>query len=331
MHLAFPPCPPCLCGEAFPMKPFSIAGIQMRVSASYSNVEAMKLKLDILMNLYPWVDMALFSELCAFGPLTHFALTRIEDFEEPMQEMAAKHKVWLLPGSVFHKVDGKIYNVASVIDPTGKIVARYRKMFPFYPYEVGVTPGNEFCLFDVPDVGRFGVSICYDMWFPETTRTLAVQGAEVILHPTLTGTIDREIELSIARASAAMNQCYFFDINGLDAGGAGRSIICGPEGRVVYQAQNIEEIIPIEINLEKVRRSRELGLLRLGQPLKSFRDHAGDFEIYRKDYPMPYLDSLGPLIKPQRVKELGDLIQQETPSPGKPIFVPSIPPGGKQA
>lgn len=311
------------------MKPFSIAGVQMRVSASYSNVEAMKLKLNILMHLYPWVDMVVYSELCAYGPLAHHSLTRIEDFEEPMQEMARKHKVWLLPGSVFHTVEGKIYNTATVIDPQGNVVKRYRKMFPFYPYEVGVTPGHEFCLFDVPDVGRFGVSICYDMWFPETTRTLVVNGAEVILHPTLTGTIDREIELSIARATAAMNQCYFFDINGLDAGGSGRSIICGPEGRVMYQAQNNEEMIPIEINLEKVRRSRELGLLRLGQPLKSFRDHLGDFDIYRKDVPKPYLDSLGPLIKPQRVKELGDLqIQEEaTVIPGKPVFT-SIPPGG---
>jgi predicted amidohydrolase len=309
------------------MKPFSIAGIQMRVSASYSNVEAMKLKTNILMTLYPWVDMVVFSELCAYGPLTHHSLSRIESFEEPMQELARKHKVWLLPGSVFHTVDDKIYNTASVIGPNGNVVTRYRKMFPFYPYEVGVTPGHEFCLFDVPDVGRFGVSICYDMWFPETIRTLAVQGAEVILHPTLTGTIDREIELSIVRANAAMNQCYFFDINGLDAGGSGQSIICGPEGRVMYQAQNNEEMIPIEINLEKVRRSRELGLLRLGQPLKSFRDHAGDFDIYRKDVPKPYLDSLGPLIKPQRVKELGDLqIQQEAAMPGKPAFVPSFPP-----
>ena len=307
------------------MKPFSIAGIQMRVSASYSNVEAMKLKLNILMNIYPWVDMVLFSELCAYGPLSHHALERIEDFEEPMQELARRHKIWLLPGSVFHKVDGKIFNTASVIDPDGKVVKRYRKMFPFYPYEVGVTPGHEFCLFDVPDVGRFGVSICYDMWFPETTRTLAVHGAEVILHPTLTGTIDREIELSIARASAAMNQCYFFDINGLDAGGSGRSIICGPEGKIIYQAQNNEEMIPIEINLEKVRRSRELGLLRLGQPLKSFRDHLGDFDIYKKEVPKPYLDSLGPLIKPQRVKELGDLqILEESVVPGRPAFAPSI-------
>jgi predicted amidohydrolase len=83
-------------------------------------------------------------------------------------------------------------------------------MYPFEPYEQGVTPGEEFCVFDIPEVGRFGVSICYDMWFPETTRTLAWMGAEVILHPTMTGTIDRDAELAIVRASAVTNQVYFF-------------------------------------------------------------------------------------------------------------------------
>lgn len=289
------------------MKPFSIAGIQMRVSASYSNVEAMKLKLDILMNIYPWVDMVVFSELCAYGPLTHNAQEVPGSFEQEMCAAAAKHGVWLLPGSIFEKKDGKIYNTASVIDPEGNVIARYRKMFPFYPYEVGVTAGHEFCVFDVPDVGKFGVSICYDMWFPETTRTLACMGAEVILHPTLTGTIDRDIELSIARATAAINQCYFFDVNGLDTGGSGKSIVCGPDGRVIYQADNNEEFFPIELNMDRVRRSRELGVLRLGQPLKSFRDHLIDFTVYHKDTKHPYLDSLGPLIKPRRVKELGEL------------------------
>jgi predicted amidohydrolase len=305
------------------MKPFSIAGIQMRVSASYSNVEAMKLKLDILMNIYPWVDMVVFSELCAYGPLTHNAQEVPGAFEQEMCAAAAKHGVWLLPGSIFEKRNGKIYNTASVIDPEGNVVTRYSKMFPFYPYEVGVAAGHEFCLFDVPEVGRFGVSICYDMWFPETTRTLACMGAEVILHPTLTGTIDRDIELSIARASAAINQCYIFDVNGLDTGGSGRSIVCGPDGRVIYQAQNNEEYFPIEINLEKVRRSRELGVLRLGQPLKSFRDHLIDFTIYQKDAKLPYLESLGPLIKPSRVKELGELqIREEARSATEPNVIP---------
>ena len=45
------------------------------------------------------------------------------------------------------------------------MVARYRKLYPFLPYEQGVTAGSDFVVFDVPDVGRFGMSICYDMWF----------------------------------------------------------------------------------------------------------------------------------------------------------------------
>ncbi len=287
------------------MKYFSVAGIQMKVSAAYSNLEMMKFKIDVLMSIYPWVDMIMFSELCMRGPLTHYATGQLEKFEAEFAKMAKKHKIWLLPGSIFEKREDKIYNTASVINPDGEVVARYSKMFPFFPYEVGVAEGNEFCAFDVPDIGRFGVSICYDMWFPETSRTLAMMGAEVILHPTLTGTIDREIELSIVRATAACNQCYVIDINGLDAGGSGKSIVCGPDGRVIYQAGNTEEMIPIELHLELVQRSRERGVLRLGQPLKSFRDRVktGIFDpTYGKEGDFNYLDSLGPLLKPTRTR-----------------------------
>jgi predicted amidohydrolase len=290
------------------MKPFAIAGIQMKVSAVVSNVEMMKLKIDITMNLYPWIQMIMFSELCAYGPLTHTAQPIPNNFEAEMQAMAKKYSIWLLPGSIFEKSNDNIYNTATVINPKGKIVTRYRKMFPFYPYEVGVTPGTEFCVFDVPDVGRFGLSICYDMWFPETIRTLAALGAEVIMHPTLSGTIDRNIELSIVRAMASVNQCYFFDVNGLETGGSGRSIVCGPDGRVLHQSEGTEEIIPLELNISKVKRSRELGVLHLGQPLKSFRDHLGQFKIYQQGVPHPYLDSLGPLIKPNRLDKLSELI-----------------------
>jgi len=293
------------------MNPFAIAGIQMKVSATHSNVEMMKLKLDITMNLYPWVEMVVFSELCGFGPLIHTAQEVPGEFEKEMQKMAKKYGIWLLPGSIFEKDNGQVYNTASVINPQGEVVTRYRKIFPFYPYEVGVTPGSEFCVFDVPDVGRFGVSICYDIWFPETIRTLAVMGAEVILHPTMTGTIDRDIELSIVRAMATVNQCFIFDVNGLDTGGSGRSVVCGPNGAVLYQAEGNEEIIPIELNIERVKRSREMGVLRLGQPLKSFRDHIMQFNIYQPGAKLPYLDSLGPLIKPTRLNKLTELKIEE--------------------
>ena len=72
--------------------------------------------------------------------------------------------------------------------------ANFQKICPFLPYEKGVEPGEEICFFDVPNVGRFGLYICYDMWFPELSRAMVSNGVEVILHPTLTDTCDRSLE-----------------------------------------------------------------------------------------------------------------------------------------
>jgi predicted amidohydrolase len=286
--------------------PFAIAGVQMHVAAVHDNVSAMRHRLDLLMARFPWVQMVLFSELAPFGPLTSFAQPLPSPAEETFQEWAARHGIWLLPGSLFERRGELIYNTAPVIDPSGRVVARYSKMFPFTPYEHDVEQGTEFCVFDVPEVGRFGVSICYDIWFPETTRTLTAMGVEVLLHPVLTGTIDRDIELSLARSSAAMFQCYVFDINGLGAGGVGRSCVVDPSGHVLYQAGGQEEIIPLEVDLEVVRRQREVGIRGLGQPLKSFRDRAVEFDVYdRASGRDAYLHTLGPLAVPARGSRAG--------------------------
>jgi predicted amidohydrolase len=174
-------------------------------------------------------------------------------------------------------------------------------MFPFYPYEKGVAPGSEFLVFDVPGVGSFGVSICYDTWFPETSRALAWLGAEVILHPTLTNTIDRDVEVAIARATAATNQCYVVDINSCGRLGFGRSCIVSPEGVVLHEAGTGEEFIAMEIDLAHVRRVRERGLFGLGQPLKSFRDSKVAFPQYGEAVaPSPSLAKLGALAAPPR-------------------------------
>jgi deaminated glutathione amidase len=282
------------------MVPFAIAGIQMNVSVTHSNLHGMQHRLDTLMAIYPWVQMVVFSELATYGPSPAHVQHLPGPTEEAFCDMAAKHRIWLIPGSLYERAGAHIYNTAPVIDPHGHVVGRYRKMFPFVPYESGIAAGKQFLVFDVPEVGRFGMSICYDFWFPETSRTLAALGAEVILHPSLTATIDRDIEVTLARATAATNQCYVFDINGVGVGGYGRSTVCDPEGTVLYEAGSGEEMIPLEIDLERVRRSRERGIQGLGQMLKSFRDRPVDFSIYQSGAKSPYLDSLGPLEKPTR-------------------------------
>ena len=289
------------------MTPFAIAGVQMHVSALQSNVEAMRHRIEILMARFPWIQMALFSELAPYGPLNQFAQPFPNDAIAQFQEDARRFGIWLIPGSMFEKrEDGRIYNTSGVINPEGEIVSRYSKMFPFKPYEQGIASGTEFCVFDVPDVGRFGLSICYDIWFPETTRQLTSQGVEVLLHPVLTGTTDRDAEIAIARATAAQFQCYVFDVNGLAAGGVGRSLVVDPSATVLHQSAGQEDIFPIEIDLDMVRRQRETGLRGLGQVLKSFRDREAEFSIYdRNSGADSYLNTLGPLETPSQGSRAG--------------------------
>ncbi len=304
------------------MTPFAIAGIQMHVAAAHPNVDALRHKIDLAMARFPWTQMVLFSELAAYGPLTKFAQPLENDTIRLLQEDAKRHNIWLIPGSMFETAaDGRIYNTSVVINPEGEIVSTYRKMFPFRPYEAGVSAGTEFCIFDVPYVGRFGLSICYDIWFPETTRHLTAQGVEVLLHPVLTGTTDRDAELAIARATAAQFQCYVFDVNGLGSGGVGKSCVVDPSAQVLHQAAGQEDIFPIEIDLDQVRRQRNTGMKGLGQVLKSFRDREVELPVYdRASGADAYLQTLGPLEMPKQWEKGAPLIltdpRIETPAAG---------------
>ena len=300
---------------------FPIAGIQMGITFGQDNVPKMEAKLAALMHRFPWVEMVFFSELASHGASLAHAQVLPGPWEEKFQQLAAQHKIWLIPGSVFEKVGEQIYNTAPVIAPDGTVIARYRKMFPFRPYEQGVTAGSEFCIFDIPDVGRFGLVICYDLWFPEVARTLTAMGAEVILRPALTDTIDRDVELAISRATAAQNQCFIFDLNGCWSGGNGRSIVVRPTGTVLHEASSVEEFIPVDIDLATARRVRETGMFGLGQVLKSFRDREVEFDVYRRESGQAaYLDTLGPLVVPSR-----RIRADEDPAAAAGIPAPGVP------
>ena len=187
------------------MRPFAVAGLQIDVRAKENQVDEIETKIDRLILHFPWVEMVVLSEL-AVGTQVHADAEPMPGpTEAALARIGAKHGVWFIPGSLYEADGGKIYNTTPVIDPTGTVIGRHRKLFPFTPYEAGIAAGSEPFVFDVPNVGRFGVLICYDMWFPETSRWLITQGVEVILRPALTDTIDREIELAMVRATAAQN------------------------------------------------------------------------------------------------------------------------------
>ncbi len=297
---------------------FGIAAVQMQVVAwdSDKTVERMEQRLGYIRRVFPWVDLVCFPELCPTGvapleplPPGHTWDSTAEVIPGPLTErlgrIARRYEVWLQPGSIYERVGETVYNTALVFSPQGELVARYRKMFPWRPWE-NLVGGEEFCTFDIPDVGRFGLCICYDGWFPEVMRTLVWMGAQVILHPTLTSTVDRSAELIIEQAHAIFNQCYMVNVNTAPTAGCGRSIIVDPHGRIVQQASTQEEILTEMIDLDLVQQVRELGSIGLNQHLKQLRDFDHEFPIYAQGIRHGVLfQGLGPLRLPRNLNSYG--------------------------
>ena len=281
------------------MSHFTIAGMQLSLPCG-DNLTTIGKEITKAKKRFPWLNMIVLSELCTYGPEKEYAQTLPSKAELFYCQLAKELDVWLIPGSDYEKSGDQVFNTTSVINNQGQVIERYRKIYPFLPYEVGVSNGSDFVVFDVPQ-GRIGVAICYDLWFPEIARALTCKGAEVLIYPTLTGTIDRKIELTMAQATAAMNQCYVLAVNGLGDYGNGQSIMAGPDGAVIHQAGINKEIFPVEIDFELVRRNRERGLHGLGQPLKSFRDNNIRYQFGDKNQRLSSeLNRLGELRVPKK-------------------------------
>ncbi len=177
-----------------------------------------------------------------------------------LSRLAAELGVWLIPGSVPELGDdGRVYNTAVVFDPRGDLVADYRKVFPWRPFEKWAA-GSVFKVFDMPGIGRGGLSICYDAWFPESTRSVAWMGAEFVVNVVKTTGPDRKQERILAQANAISNQVFMLSVNAAGPVGAGGSIASDPEGTVVAGLPTDQPgLITVQIDLDDVTRVRQGG------------------------------------------------------------------------
>ncbi|MDA8434666.1 MAG: carbon-nitrogen hydrolase family protein [Actinomycetales bacterium] len=243
-----------------------------------------------LVHSFPQTRLAVYPELHLFGadedPRTKNA--RLDDSAEPLDgprcrmlaELAGDLGVWLVPGSVCERgADGLLYNTAVVFSPEGELVASYRKIFPWRPYEP-YQPGDRFVVVDLPGHGRLGLSICYDAWFPEVTRQLAWMGAEVVLNLVKTTTVDRAQELVLTRANAIVNQVFVVSVNCAGPVGMGQSLVVDPEGAVRVAAPSENPVVLTDVlDLDHVVRTRTYGTAGLNRMWAQFSDGDAPIEL----------------------------------------------------
>lgn len=188
---------------------------------------------------------------------------------------AREHGIWILGGSTREKIEGDdvhSYNTSVLFNRSGEMVAKYRKI---HLYDVEITghvsatesatvaPGNELVTADIE--GHIaGLTICYDVRFPELYRLLALEGAEMFFVPAqftlFTGKDHWEVLL---RARAIENQCFVIaagqsgKIERSGAGRYGRSMIIGPWGTVLATAPDGIGIAMADIDFAELRRIRQ--------------------------------------------------------------------------
>ena len=186
--------------------------------------------------------------------------------------------------SLFEKrAPGLYHNTAVVIEADGTIAGKYRKMHipddPAYYEKFYFTPGDLGFHPITTSVGKLGVLVCWDQWYPEAARLMALQGAELLIYPTAIGyessdTPDeqerqREAWTTIMRGHAVANGLPVVAVNrvGLEPDPSGNtqgiqfwgsSFVAGPQGELLYRASNSGEenvIVPIDLqHSEQVRR-----------------------------------------------------------------------------
>ena len=195
------------------------------------------------------------------GPTTH-----------RLQDLATQLGIHLLAGSFLEKSDEvRAYNTSLLINPQGDLLAQYRKIHLFdidIPGQVsvresdGMKPGEEVVVASTP-LGTVGLSVCYDLRFPELYRGLSRKGAEIISVPSAftfpTGAAHWE---ALLRARAIENQVYIIAPNqiGKNVYGFadyGNSMIIDPWGKIIARAPDRECFITAEIDLDYLEKVRK--------------------------------------------------------------------------
>ena len=209
------------------------------------------------------------------------------DFESDIvfwSKVAREHSVVLVTSLFEKRAPGLYHNTAVVFEKDGSVAGKYRKMHipddPGFYEKFYFTPGDQgFEPIDT-SVGRLGVLICWDQWYPEAARIMALKGAELLIYPTAIGCFDsdsdaekaRQLEswITIQRSHAIANGIPLLSCNRVgfepDSSGMmegihfwGNSFVCGAQGEILAEASSVEEtILYADIDQTRTKEVRDI-------------------------------------------------------------------------
>ncbi|MBT3382663.1 MAG: carbon-nitrogen hydrolase family protein [Prolixibacteraceae bacterium] len=165
-------------------------------------------------------------------------------------QLAKKHNMYIVAG-IYEKEGPVVYNTAILLGRDGELQGKYRKVaLPREEIDGGITPGENFPVFDT-DFGKIGMMICWDVFFPEPARMLALNGAEVIFMPIWGG------NLTLAKARSIENQIYLVSSTyGMKTG------VFDKNGKIIVEGTEENPVVVVEVDLNQRNLIHFLGEMR---------------------------------------------------------------------
>ncbi len=210
---------------------------------------------------------------------------------ETLSNIAREYGIYFMPGSMMEREEKNgekhFYNAIPIFGPDGDLIDVHRKMCPYYPVESHITKGEKYVTFDIKEKGiKIGVLNCHDWCFPEISRNLALMGAEILIRPAMDPEGLYDLCKSIAPTRAFENQAYFISLNCagkyLGSYSYGHSMIAGPDGRILYEADNRPLSFTMTFDVDRVADARRYGTNYTDQLLRQL-------QVFNP--PMPYAEN----------------------------------------
>lgn len=243
----------------------SVAALQLPPRADESHADRLEAIEKALRDVK--ADLIVLPEL---WPTGFFAFDRYLEEAEVMpgptvdllSRIAEDKRTWIAGGSILERSEAGVHNTAVLIGPDGHVAGQYRKihLFGFESREAEIlTPGTKPCVVRAP-WGTLGVSLCYDLRFPELYRKLVSRGAEIMVVCAAWPAARRSTWELLLRARAVENQAFVVgcaaagDDSGVVLGGG--SMVVDPSGQILASGGDAPETIQAELDMEALRSLR---------------------------------------------------------------------------
>ena len=232
--------------------------------------KAAERKADLI--LYPEVQLSpFFAQFpgnvggCCGGAMGPEAIGANDPVFRMFREFCRKYRIMASP-NFYYRENGKNYDASFLIARNGDLLGCQKmvhvaQMPQFYEQDYYTPSDDGFHVFDT-EFGKIGIVVCFDRHFPESVRTEAVRGAELVLIPTAnTAAEPMELFEQEVRVEAYQNSCFIAMANrtGVEAAMefAGQSIAVNPEGDTIAKSNQDEDLLLVDIDLGEVKKARE--------------------------------------------------------------------------